>query len=509
MPNRWTEFVKKWAKDHDTTYGCALSQPACKNEYRAKYGYRKNLPKSKEKELMGMEDVDAKPKGKKKHPIPKGEKLEEAMPTQAKPPIQLKIKEKPRKKPAPEAKERMAMASEDISSRLKRDKDKEMEERYSMGAEEFHTKKYLKDLEKEKSNRLRELSRMMGEDYRPLEEAMPSESQVKTPIDFKKFYKRRGFTAPEPAPAPEPAKKQRGRPKKYSTPEEAQKAKREKTMESNKKMAEMRKRLLEEARAKLLQDKMEAKKAIEDAKKPFSPLSINSEVLEEALPTEAQVKKPINVKVSSLSKRVQSLPRDLKREVLSYIREPDYFLGKIDKKELKRLILEWLDKYTKIRGKIDPKKKVWLNQEPIKIIQDYQEMYRRHQQGIPLGDFPNFKFTGTEFTPSNLLKYIKDKTSSDVDVDYKVGDIFLINYKKDLVRIEKITPTTVTIKFDNKISDEYSRGSYNETIERGRFAQDFKGKSQTIKHSIFRSKDPEPVPSNFNYRWRDIGSIPD
>lgn len=482
MPNRWTDFVKKWAKDHDTTYGCALSQPACKNEYRAKYGQRKNLPKSKEKELMGMEDVDAKP------------------------PIQLKIKEKPKKKPASEAKERMAMASEDISSRLKRDKDKALEERYSMGAEEFQTKKYLKDLEKEKSNRLREMSRMMGEDYRPLEEAMPSESQVKTPIDFKKFYKRKA-SASAPAPEPEPAKKQRGRPKKYSTPEEAQKAKREKTMESNKKLAEMRKKLLEEARAKLLQDKMEAKKAIEDAKKPFSPLSIKSEVLEEALPTEA--KKPINVKVSSLSKRVQSLPRDLKREVLSYIREPDYFLGKIDKKELKKLILEWLDLYIKVKGKIDPKKKVWLNQEPIKIIQDFQEMYRRYQQGIPLGDFPNFKFATNEFTPSNLLKYIKDKTSADVDVDYKVGDVFLYNFKKDLVRIEKITPTTVTIKFDNKISDEYSRGSYNETIERGRFTQDFKGKSQTIKHGVFGRGDPKPVPSDFNYRWSKSGSIPD
>jgi hypothetical protein len=480
MPNKWIQHVKEFASKNNISYACAISTPECKNEYRAKYGNRKKLSKSKEKQLMEMEDIDAKPKGKKKHPIPKGETLEEAIPTQAKPPIQLKIKEKPKKKPSSEAKERMAMTSEDISSRIQRDKGNELEARYSMGAEEFQTKKYLKDLEKEKSNRLRELSRMMGEDYRP---------------------------APAPAPAPEPAKKQRGRPKKYSTPEEAQKAKREKTMESNKKVAEMRKRLLEEARAKLLQDKMEAKKAIEDAKKPFSPLSIKSEVLEEALPTEA--KKPINVKVSSLSKRVQSLPRDLKREVLSYIREPDYFLGKIDKKELKRLILEWLDKYTKIRGKIDPKKKVWLNQEPIKIIQDYQEMYRRHQQGIPLGVFPNFRFTGTEFTPSNLLKYIKDKTSADVDVDYKVGDVFLYNFKKDLVRIEKITPTTVTIKFDNKISDEYSRGSYNETIERGRFAQDFKGKSQTIKHGVFGRGDPKPVPSNFNYRWSKSGSIPD
>lgn len=106
--NKWVEFVKKWAKDHDTTYGCAISQPACKEEYRAKYGNRKKLTKAKEKELMGMEDISSK----------------------------------------------AAQASQ-------KEKYKEMEERFSMGAEEYLTKK----LSKEKAEELRELSRMMGEDY--------------------------------------------------------------------------------------------------------------------------------------------------------------------------------------------------------------------------------------------------------------------------------------------------------------------------------------------------------
>ena len=161
MSNRWIQHVKEYAIKHNISYGCAISTPDCKAEYQAKYGNRKKLSKKKEKELMGMEDVNVNA------------------------PIKLTIKEKERKKPASEAKERMAMTSEDISSRLKRDRDKEMEERYSMGAEEFHTKQYLKKIEKEKLNRLREMSRMMGEDYRPLQEAMPSESQVKTPIALK------------------------------------------------------------------------------------------------------------------------------------------------------------------------------------------------------------------------------------------------------------------------------------------------------------------------------------
>jgi|Laugrespbdmm15dd_1035085.scaffolds.fasta_scaffold03869_3 hypothetical protein len=60
----WTDFVKSFAKANNTTYGCALSDPACSAGYRKKYGVKKPLGKNKEKELMGMEDIDAKPSKK-------------------------------------------------------------------------------------------------------------------------------------------------------------------------------------------------------------------------------------------------------------------------------------------------------------------------------------------------------------------------------------------------------------------------------------------------------------
>ena len=67
MPSRWIEFVREWAKKNNMTYSCALSQPQCSQEYRAKYGDRKKLPAKKEKELMGAEDINrAKPKKPKK-----------------------------------------------------------------------------------------------------------------------------------------------------------------------------------------------------------------------------------------------------------------------------------------------------------------------------------------------------------------------------------------------------------------------------------------------------------
>lgn len=59
MPNKWTEWVKKWASDNNTTYGCALSNPKCRDDYRAKYGDRKKLSTKKEIELMGAEDRPA------------------------------------------------------------------------------------------------------------------------------------------------------------------------------------------------------------------------------------------------------------------------------------------------------------------------------------------------------------------------------------------------------------------------------------------------------------------
>jgi hypothetical protein len=57
-PNRWVDFIRKWAKDNDTTYSCALSNPKCKDAYRAKYGIKKAVPARTERERMGLEDVN-------------------------------------------------------------------------------------------------------------------------------------------------------------------------------------------------------------------------------------------------------------------------------------------------------------------------------------------------------------------------------------------------------------------------------------------------------------------
>ena len=33
MANSWVEHIKKFAKDNNITYGCALSDPRCKADY--------------------------------------------------------------------------------------------------------------------------------------------------------------------------------------------------------------------------------------------------------------------------------------------------------------------------------------------------------------------------------------------------------------------------------------------------------------------------------------------
>ena len=58
MANRWIEFVRMWARKNNISYACAVSRPECKEEYRTKYGNRKKLPQKKERELMGMEDIN-------------------------------------------------------------------------------------------------------------------------------------------------------------------------------------------------------------------------------------------------------------------------------------------------------------------------------------------------------------------------------------------------------------------------------------------------------------------
>lgn len=90
MPNNWINWVKSYAQQNGLSYACALSQPACKDGYRAKHGVSKKVPQKVERERMGLEDINIKP-----------------------PP--------PRRKPTQHSKEAFKMAGEDISSRLMRE----------------------------------------------------------------------------------------------------------------------------------------------------------------------------------------------------------------------------------------------------------------------------------------------------------------------------------------------------------------------------------------------------
>lgn len=89
MPNNWINWVKSYAQQHNLSYACALSQPDCKNSYKAKYGVAKKVPQKVERERMGLEDINIRPP--------------------------------PRRKPAQHSKEAFKMAGEDISSRLMRE----------------------------------------------------------------------------------------------------------------------------------------------------------------------------------------------------------------------------------------------------------------------------------------------------------------------------------------------------------------------------------------------------
>ena len=60
MPNRWIEFVKSWAKKNNVSYGCALSEPKMKIDYRKSYPTKQQITEreSKEREQMKENDIN-------------------------------------------------------------------------------------------------------------------------------------------------------------------------------------------------------------------------------------------------------------------------------------------------------------------------------------------------------------------------------------------------------------------------------------------------------------------
>lgn len=61
MANAWVEFVRKWSKDNNETYSCAVSLPACREAYQKTKPPKKakKLTQKQEREAMGAEDVSS------------------------------------------------------------------------------------------------------------------------------------------------------------------------------------------------------------------------------------------------------------------------------------------------------------------------------------------------------------------------------------------------------------------------------------------------------------------
>ena len=218
MPNRWITFVKSWAAKKGLSYGCALSQPQLKTDYRKAYPTKQQEKFREAVERGEMEDEDVRSRA-----------------------VQNEVKQKnaERKKKIQPSRDRLGMLQEDLISQLSRKADKTKELRGKMVKE-------LKAKQEEKKRNI-EMSRMMGED-RNVSNVRNIISKInKKPTTEKK----KPILIIEEDEEEIPAKKSRGRPKKYDTKEEARTARIEKTKESNKRMREMRKKLLEEARAKL------------------------------------------------------------------------------------------------------------------------------------------------------------------------------------------------------------------------------------------------------------------
>jgi hypothetical protein len=64
MANAWVEHIRKYAKDNNMTYACALTDANCKGSYKKA---PKPLTQKKERELMGAEEPTGKANKKSRH----------------------------------------------------------------------------------------------------------------------------------------------------------------------------------------------------------------------------------------------------------------------------------------------------------------------------------------------------------------------------------------------------------------------------------------------------------
>lgn len=209
-------------------------------------------------------------------------------------------------------------------------------------------------------------------------------------------------------------------------------------------------------------------------------------------------KRKVTTEIAKIEKKKPAL-------IIEEDEEEEDYLKDIDKKELKRLVLEWFDRFIKLKGKINPVKKEWLSQDGLKIIEDFVVIYQRFKnKEPPLENKPQFTFDDEFFTPDKLLEFLREKLNE--GSDYKVGQELLINYKKDLVKITKITPTMITFKYDEKVEDKSFQPTYKQGIQKeGHFKRTFTGRTQSVK----KNKMPKnsPVPPDFDYEWSEYTDL--
>ena len=91
MPNKWVDYVKRWAKKNNMSYGCALGDPQLKIDYR-----KSSTTTKQERDMMGGEDRDA---------------SEEEI-------VEIIVPKKKKSTKKLEAKEREMMGSEDVRGKI-------------------------------------------------------------------------------------------------------------------------------------------------------------------------------------------------------------------------------------------------------------------------------------------------------------------------------------------------------------------------------------------------------
>ena len=62
MANKWVEHIRKWAKDHNLSYGCALSNAECKEAYKSSKEPPKNFIPNRKPLMSKKPEEEVKPK---------------------------------------------------------------------------------------------------------------------------------------------------------------------------------------------------------------------------------------------------------------------------------------------------------------------------------------------------------------------------------------------------------------------------------------------------------------